>query len=150
MRNGASELQNYRIAVIIMEEEKIYIRDFWELDVYQRLYKLSIVILTKLLPKMPLEEKWDLSDQMRRACKSAPAQIAEGFPKRFQHKNWQKYLTDAIGECDEMIHHLSTVRDAYVNHILPDSCQILINQYLVCIKQLNSLGKSWNDYHNKN
>ena len=29
---------------------------------------------------------------MRRACKAGPALIAEGFAKRYQARNWQKYI----------------------------------------------------------
>lgn len=117
------------------------------IDVYQRLSKLRKVILLKVIPKLPKEEKFDLGDQMSRASKACCAILAEGFAKRFQLKHWQKYITDAVGECNEMIDHLTAIRDAYFNQINPESVQILIKEYKICVKQLLTLGKSWGGYH---
>ena len=54
---------------------------------------------------------------MSRACKGACAILAEGFAKRFQIKHWQKYLTDSVGECDEMIDHLIVFQDVYFEYL---------------------------------
>ena len=130
-----------------MEQNKKYIQDYWELDVYQRLRTLRKVVLTRIIIKLPKEEKFDLADQMRRACKGCCAILAEGFAKRFQIKHWQKYLTDAVGECNEMIDHLSVIQDVYNNNLNSESIQIMIDQYKVCIKQLTKVGSSWKTYH---
>ena len=121
--------------------------DFRNLDVYQRMYRLMKVILTKVIPKLPKEEKYDLVDQIRRASKAAPALLAEAYPKRFQFRHWQRYLTDTVGECQEMVHHLSVVKDIYGEYINPDSIQKLIEEYIICCKQIMSLGKSFRNYH---
>jgi hypothetical protein len=55
-----------------------------------------ILVLTKIIPRLPKDEKYDLTDQMRRICKAGQALIAEGFAKRYQKKNWQKYIDDTI------------------------------------------------------
>lgn len=83
------------------------IKSYRDLRIYQNLYKTMVVVLTKIIPKLPKEERYDLADQMRRASKAGPALIAEGFAKRYQKRNWQKYIDDTIGECNEMINHLS-------------------------------------------
>lgn len=60
------------------------IKTFQDLIVYKNLYKAMIIVLTKIIPDLPKEEKFDLVDQMRRCCKAGPALIAEGFAKRYQ------------------------------------------------------------------
>ena len=146
---GDEEWKNGRIEVENMEEKTKYITHFQDLYVYQRLFKLSRVVIKKIIPKLPNEEKYDLSDQMRRAAKACTAIIAEGFPKRFQKKHWSKYLTDAIGECDEMINHLMQIQNLYDEIIKSDSIQIVINEYEISKRQLFALDKSWKDYHKK-
>lgn len=49
------------------------IRSFHDLRVYQSLYKAMVIVLTKIVPKLPREEKYDLVDQMRRCCKAGPS-----------------------------------------------------------------------------
>jgi len=123
------------------------IKSFQDLHVYQNLYKAMILILTKILPTLPKEEKYDLVSQMRRACKAGPALIAEGFAKRYQKKNWQKYIDDTIGECNEMIHHLSVCTDIYPRYVNPKLCEEAIEIYDISCKQLTNLGKSWQNFH---
>jgi len=127
--------------------EKKTIKKFQDLIVYQNLYRAMILVLTKIIPKLPKEEKYDLGDQMRRACKAGPALIAEGFAKRYQKKNWQKYIDDTIGECNEMIHHLSVCMDAYSQYIDTKLCEEIIEIYNTSCKQLTNLGKSWKNFH---
>lgn len=137
-----------RILVKKMEDKnKKYINSFSDLDVYQRLSRLRKVVLIKIIVKLPKEERYDLIDQMRRACKAACAILAEGFAKRFQINHWKKYLTDVIGECNEMIDHLTVVQDIYSEYVNKDSIQIIKNEYEIAIKQLVTLGKSWISYH---
>src|SRR3989344_8248505 len=89
------------------------IKSFKDLIVYQNLYKAMILVNTKIVPKLPQEERFDLGDQMRRGSKAAPALIAEGFAKRYQKRHWSTYIHDTIGECNEMMHHLSVCIDLY-------------------------------------
>lgn len=120
-------------------------RSFLDLEVYQNLYKAMIVVLTKVVPNLPKEEKFDLADQMRRACKAPPALIAEGYAKKNHKKAWQKYLDDAIGECNEMIVHLSCAKDVYSKYVDPNICQDLIKVYDISGKQLYRLAESWKE-----
>ncbi len=119
------------------------VRTFQELDVYKRLYNTMISVMTKVLPKLPHEERFDLVDQMRRASKAPLAIIAEGYAKKNYKRDWQRYINDAIGECNEMITHLSCCRDVYHNHISKELINELINEYDISGKQLYRLGESW-------
>jgi four helix bundle protein len=57
------------------------LRGFRDLRVYQLAYQLAMEIFeeTKRFPK---DERYSLSDQIRRSSRSVAANIAEGFRKR--------------------------------------------------------------------
>ena len=76
------------------------IRKYEELDVYQMAFNAAIEIfkLTKLLPK---EEKYSLTDQIRRSSRSVCANIAEAFEKRRYPKSFILRLNDAEAEAAE-------------------------------------------------
>ncbi|MFH1826215.1 MAG: four helix bundle protein [bacterium] len=119
------------------------VRSFLDLIVYQNLYKAMVTVLTKIVPTLPKEEKFDLASQMRRACKAPPALIAEGYAKKHHQKSWKKYLDDAIGECNEMIVHLSCAKDVYAKYVDIGLCSELIKTYDISGKQLYRLAESW-------
>lgn len=86
------------------------IRSFKDLEVYKEAYELAIII-NKNVSKLPLFERNDLGSQLRRASKSAPANIAEGWAKRRFEKEFKKHLDSAIGSCNEMEVHISLAKD---------------------------------------
>lgn len=125
------------------------IKSFQDLNVYKNLYRAMILVHTKIIPNLPKEEKYDLADQMRRASKAAPALLAEGFAKRFQTRQWMKYLNDTIGECNEMINHISVCIDLYSYYVNSAICKEILEIYNIGCKQLTKLGQSWQNYHDK-
>jgi four helix bundle protein len=125
---------------------EIKIKSYTDLDVYQRSYKLSVIVCTKVVQKLPKEEKFDLVDQLRRSSKTIPRLIAEGFGKKHQKKGFQKYLDDAISENNETIVSLCHVKDIYFEYINPDSTQKLINEYKIVGKQLYRLKQTWDKF----
>ncbi|MES2507442.1 MAG: four helix bundle protein [Verrucomicrobiota bacterium] len=88
-----------------------FAKAFWQLRVYQktRLLQGSLFEISKSFPS---EEKWSLTDQMRRAVRSAGAQIAEAWGKRDYVKHFQSKLSDAEAENLETQHWLITAVDA--------------------------------------
>jgi len=58
----------------------------------------NIYILTKKLPK---EELYGLTSQMRRSAVSIPSNIAEGF-RRYHNKEYKQFLYTALGSCAEL------------------------------------------------
>ena len=130
-----------------MENRNKAIKTFQDLRAYQNLYKAMILVLTKIVPNLPKEEKCDLANQMRRACKAGPALIAEGFAKRYQKKNWQKYIDDTIGESNEMINHLSVCIDVYAKYVDKKLCREAIGLYDISSWQLYKLRMSWKNFH---
>lgn len=70
-------------------------------------------VMREVIPKLPDSEKYDLKNQLSRSCQRIPRLIAEGYAKRDQKAGFQKYLDDAMGECNETIVSLEQCRDIY-------------------------------------
>ena len=115
------------------------IRDVMDLDVYI----LSLRLLKKLyffLRKLPQSE-YDTVRQGKRAGKSIPALIAEGFAKRSSELEFKRYLIMAIGSSDEIISHLRTVAIAVPG--LTEEAKVLAGEYKILSKKLNKLHSVW-------
>lgn len=80
------------------------------MKVYQLAYDLAVEIfeLSKAFPK---EEKYSLTDQIRRSSRSVCANIGEGYRKRRYPKHFTSKMTDADGECTETQIWLNFSRD---------------------------------------
>ena len=124
------------------------IRSFKDLEVYRNTYQASILVMTKIIPKLPDSEKYDLKDQLARSSKSIPRLIAEGYAKRHQKHGFQKYLDDAMAECNETIVGLEHCRDIYGKLIDLNLCQELIIIYDKSGRQLYRLSEAWNKFKN--
>src|SRR5512141_2647835 len=83
---------------------------FRDLKVYQQAYQLAKGIFedSKSFPK---EERYALTDQIRRSSRSVVANIAEGFRKRQYPKMFVSKLADADGEATETQVWLDFARD---------------------------------------
>lgn len=112
--------------------------------IYQKSYQASIIIIRKIIPKLPPEEKFDLGVQLRRSVKAVPRIIAEGYSKRHQRKGFQKYLDDTAGESNEIIVSLSHARDVY--NVEPELIISLIDIYDKTSRQLYNLGWAWESF----
>lgn len=115
--------------------EKNY-RGFRDLIVYQLSYKLAVEIfnLTKSFPK---EEKYSLSDQIRRSSRSVPTNISEAWSKRRYTKSFVNRLVDADGEASETSVWLDFSRDH--KYIPKEQYDHLINKYDEVSRMLNSM-----------
>jgi len=131
------------------EVRKEPIKSYRDLRVFQITYTASIEILTKILPKLPKEEKFDLVDQLRRSCKAVPRLIAEGYAKKHQYKGFHKYLDDAMAEVNETAVGLSQCRDAYPAYVDPGLCNRLLEVYELAGRQLYRLREVWRDFRSR-
>ena len=70
---------------------------FRDLIVFQKSYALALEIFetSKTFPK---EEKYSLTDQIRRSSRSIPVNIAESWAKRLYIKAFVSKISDALGE----------------------------------------------------
>ena len=123
------------------QDNKKPITSFRDLEVYQNTYKAMILVMKEVVLKLPDSEKYDLRDQLSRFCKAIPRLIAEGYAKRHQKAGFQKYLDDAMGECNETIVSLEQVKDIYRIEI--QLCNRLIDIYDKSGRQLYNLSVAW-------
>ncbi|MCF7814766.1 MAG: four helix bundle protein [Candidatus Cloacimonetes bacterium] len=73
------------------------INSFRDLIVYQKAYKLAMEIFEDS-KKFPIEEKYSLTDQIRRSSRSVTSNISEAWSKRIYEKYFVSKLSDALGE----------------------------------------------------
>jgi len=73
---------------------------FQKLLAYQKGYQLALKIF-KLSKRFPLEERYSLTDQIRKSSRSVCANIAEAYRKRRYPKYFVSKLSDADAENSE-------------------------------------------------
>jgi four helix bundle protein len=83
---------------------------FRDLRAYQLAYSTAIEIFRVTL-HFPPEEKYSLTDQMRRSSRSVAGNIAEAWKKRRYEKAFVQRLVDAAGEAAETEVWLDTAHD---------------------------------------
>jgi four helix bundle protein len=132
-------------AGVRMENRK-FIRSFYDLDVYQLAYRTMLEVFKCVLPKLPIEERYDLVDQLRRSTKAIPRLIAEGHSKRHQKRGFQKYLDDAMTESNETIVSLSQAKDLYPLLIEASLCGRLMDTYDKISRQCYNLSLAWDKF----
>ena len=111
-------------------------RGFRDLIVYQLSYKLSVEIFetTKSFPK---EEKYSLTDQIRRSSRSVASNIAEAWSRRKYPKSFVSKLIDALGEADETTVWLDFSKDfKYIKNAI---LSYFISKYEEVCKMLYSM-----------
>src|SRR2546421_11304520 len=83
---------------------------FRDLKVYQLAYRLAMDIFRES-KSFPSEEKYSLTDQIRRASRSVAANIAEGYRKKRYPRMFVSKMADADGEATETQVWLDFARD---------------------------------------
>src|SRR5574339_108430 len=106
------------------------------LRVYRLGFRLAMLIfeISKLFPK---EEKYALTDQVRRSARSTCANIGEGYRKRAYPKLFMNRLIDADGECSETMVHLKFANAC--KYITDDEVDYFAKQYDEVGKMLNTM-----------
>ena len=75
---------------------------FKDLIAYQKAF-LQACNVFKITLNFPKEEKYSLTDQIRRASRSVCANMAEAYRKRDYHKHYLLKITDCLGENSETL-----------------------------------------------
>jgi four helix bundle protein len=115
-------------------------KSVYDLDVYQRAYKLALAIHKASL-NFPQIEQYALAGQMRRASKGICANLAEGFAKSYKSQpEFKRYILIAIGSAEEMQVWLDFVGD--LAYVPKEAVQEWKEEYIVVCKQLNKLADS--------
>ncbi|MCS6995057.1 MAG: four helix bundle protein [Anaerolineales bacterium] len=111
------------------------IRSFRDLEVYQEAYLLMVKV-HKILNALPIFEKNDLASQIRRASKSCPANIAEGWAKRRHEKEFKRHLDVAIGSASEKVRRQTL-------HAAPKSASVRGNKWNMLYCVWRQRGEAW-------
>ena len=102
------------------------IESFKDLIVYQKAYKLAMEIF-EISKSFPKEEKYSLTDQIRRSSRSVTTCIAESWAKRRYEKSFINKLTDSLGEENETEVWLDFSKDC--NYIQKEIQETLLSEY---------------------
>jgi len=76
------------------------IRSHKDLEVYQLAFETAMEIF-EISKTFPSEEKFSLTDQIRKSSRSVCSNLAEAFRKRRYPKNFVSKLSDSEGEAAE-------------------------------------------------
>ena len=114
--------------------------DFYyrKLEVYKQAKALSHEVC-KLIKTYPVDERFGLCDQLRRAVMSIPINIAEGFG-RFSSKEKAHFIQIAYGSLNEVMCELELSQDE--NYISEAQLRELEKHIRPLSKQLSALHKS--------
>ncbi len=92
----------------------VLVRSYRDLEVYKAGFELQTLIF-RLSRSWPKEERYSLTDQIRRSSRSIGANLAEAWSKRRYPAHFLSKLTDSDGEAQETRHWLDTAHAcAYV------------------------------------
>ncbi|HUH32676.1 MAG TPA: four helix bundle protein [Daejeonella sp.] len=90
-------------------------RDYQKLDVWKKAHLFTLYVYKEILPLMPPEEKFALTQQIRRATYSIPLNIVEGSGKNTE-KDFARYLDNALGSTKEVEYSFILISDLdYIN-----------------------------------
>lgn len=116
------------------------IKSVKDLKVYQLAYKLAMEVF-EITKSFPAEERYSLTDQVRRSSRSVAINIREGFAKRKYEQVFIRHLNDSLGSSDETRGWLDFANDSrYINksdYKKLDDCYDEVNAMLY------SLMNSW-------
>jgi four helix bundle protein len=115
------------------------IRSHKELEVYKLAYKLAMEIY-KLSKSFPVEERYSLTDQIRRSSRSVATNLAEAFRKRRYEKAFVAKLSDSEGEAAETQTWLDFSRDC--GYITSELCDRMNKEYEHVLGMLVNMIKS--------
>jgi four helix bundle protein len=90
--------------------EKKQIKSAKDLRVYKRAYALAMEIFN-ISKRWPSEEKYSLTDQIRRSSRSVCSNLREAWAKRRYEAHFISKLTDADGENSETDTWLDFAKD---------------------------------------
>jgi four helix bundle protein len=130
----------------MVETEHKKIISYSDLEVYQQAFNACLSVMKNIVPKLPIEEKYDLKDQLSRSSKAVPRLIAEGFAKKHQRAGFQKYLDDALAESNETQVGICQTRDIYDKNVDVNVCEELIKEFDIISKQIYRLREAWNKF----
>ena len=119
------------------------IRSFRELTVWQRAMELALEIF-ELTKRFPAEERFSLTDQIRRSSRSVPSNIAEAWRKRRYPAAFVSKLSDAEGEAAETQTHLEiSLRCRYLQTAAAQRLDAQYEEVLAMLVRMATRPEQW-------
>lgn len=109
-------------------------RDFKELQVWQKAHRFALDVY-RHSRGFPADERFGLTDQLRRAAVSIPSNIAEGCGREGE-REFARYLSIAAGSASEAEYQILLARD--LSYVTDDAHRQLDAQVNEVKKMLNS------------
>jgi four helix bundle protein len=107
-----------------------------KLEVWVRAKEFALAVYKEIVPYLPADEKWNLTQQLKRAAQSIPANIAEGHG-RYHFLDNVRFCYMARGSLMEVQSHLALAHDlGYISDEI----------YKRITTQAESVGKQLNNY----
>lgn len=104
-------------------------RDYKKLDIWKKSHLLTKQVYKDILPLMPAEERFALTNQLRRSAYPIPLNIVEGCGKN-TNKDFAHYLDNALGSAHEV---------EYTCFLIYDLDHVPENQYNLVNTEINEL-----------
>ena len=110
-------------------------KGYRKLKIYEESYRVALTVyeITEVFPK---EERYAITNQMRRSSLSIPLNIAEGYAKRSSQQEFRRFLMMAIGSSNEMSVLLDFAKD--VGYLKQESYETLSKKYDELSRMLNT------------
>ena len=119
------------------------IRSHEELQVFQLAFQASMKIF-ELSKNFPKEEKYSLTDQIRRSSRSVCANLAEAFRKRKYPKYFVSKLMDCEGEAAEtQVWLLYALKCGYIEANVKEELNDKYNQILGKLVVMGQYPEKW-------
>jgi four helix bundle protein len=117
-------------------EHSMTVMNLDKLEVWARARDFAVVVYRDVIPRLPTDEKWNLTQQLKRAVQSVPANIAEGHG-RYHFLDNVRFCYIARGSLTEAQSHMALACEL---GYLPTDI------YKRMTVQAESIGKQLNNY----
>jgi four helix bundle protein len=119
------------------------IKTYRDLNVFREAYQLALDV-SRVTRPLPTYEQFELGRQLRRAARSIPVNIVEGWAKRSSALEFKRYLQISMGSCEESKFWFEMGRDeGYLNR---EECEQFSNRLNLVGAMLRSLWKNWKTF----
>jgi four helix bundle protein len=119
------------------------IKAYKDLNVFRESYQLTLDV-SRASRMFPGHEQFELGRQIRRAARSIPVNIVEGWAKRVLAFEVKRFLQISVGSCEECKFWLEMGRDEH--YLGPAKVDELVNRFNVVGAMFGSRWKNWQSF----
>jgi len=114
-----------------------------ELIVWQKAMDTAMLVF-EITKTFPVEERYSLTDQMRRASRSVAAQISESWRRRRYRAAFVNKMNEAEGEAAEMQTHIEIARRCrYISDAVAADLDQAYEEIISMLVSMSSNPEKW-------